>query len=270
MYLGNSSAYTSRSYLSSSLLSSILSGLAQTTTYLKPHCSSGNCTYPSFVTLGICSHCEDVTDRTIQTLEVAKRILGPTHILARVPSMTTHTNPRMVFRPGWIPVTTSGRIQRIRYIRGILSGIPKMIDIRRSSSSAMLQTYGPFNCWRPKQYLAYKVLLYNHMKSHRVQETNMWSEPPTSRVLKSTLQPLYSILRPTESAPPPGWSLPHEAWRSEPIGELLQCTRRLQGILVGRPVTLLWRGEWFETGQNAICSKLRGQVGDHQSAISNL
>ncbi|KAJ5933900.1 hypothetical protein N7454_006229 [Penicillium verhagenii] len=33
----------------------------------KPLCSSGNCTYPDFVTLGFCSHCENVTSRVNQS-----------------------------------------------------------------------------------------------------------------------------------------------------------------------------------------------------------
>ena len=45
----------------------ILSGLFQTNAALDPHCDSDyHCEYPEFITLGICSKCEDVTQETIQ------------------------------------------------------------------------------------------------------------------------------------------------------------------------------------------------------------
>jgi hypothetical protein len=71
IYSRNSSM--NANYLSSPTVSAILGGLAQTNAHLKPHCSSGNCTYPSFVTLGICSHCEDVSDRTTQSCQAHTR-----------------------------------------------------------------------------------------------------------------------------------------------------------------------------------------------------
>lgn len=50
-----------------SMMGAIMSGLAQTNRYLEPQCGSGNCTYPSFVSLGVCSHCEDFTARANQS-----------------------------------------------------------------------------------------------------------------------------------------------------------------------------------------------------------
>lgn len=110
------------------------------------------------------------------------------------------------------------------------------------------------------------IIIWNHSESEKqICEAN--HPLPGSWNLHYNLSAVYSVRR---NPPPPGWSLPYEAWRNKPIGELLQCTRRLQGILVGRLVTLLWRGELVETGRNAIYSKLQGQIGDHQSPISNL
>jgi hypothetical protein len=50
----------------------VLSGLFQTNAALDPHCDSDyHCEYPEFVTLGICSKCEDVTEETIQTCKTS-------------------------------------------------------------------------------------------------------------------------------------------------------------------------------------------------------
>lgn len=45
----------------------IFSGLSQTNNRLEPICSSGSCDYDDFITLGICSECEDVTAKATQT-----------------------------------------------------------------------------------------------------------------------------------------------------------------------------------------------------------
>lgn len=57
-------------WLPPSTLTSILSGLAQANSPPEPHCGSGNCTYPGFVTLGVCSHCEDITSKADQKCNV--------------------------------------------------------------------------------------------------------------------------------------------------------------------------------------------------------
>jgi Protein of unknown function (DUF3176) len=44
----------------------ILNGLHQTNAPLRPLCSTGNCTYPQFASLGFCSQCLDVTKKTEQ------------------------------------------------------------------------------------------------------------------------------------------------------------------------------------------------------------
>jgi hypothetical protein len=50
----------------------VLSGLFQTNAALDPHCDSDyHCEYPEFVTLGICSKCEDVTRETNQTCKTS-------------------------------------------------------------------------------------------------------------------------------------------------------------------------------------------------------
>ncbi|KAJ5611216.1 hypothetical protein N7510_007935 [Penicillium lagena] len=45
----------------------ILNGLAQSYDPLEPRCSTPNCTFPDFATLGVCSHCMDVTEKSIQS-----------------------------------------------------------------------------------------------------------------------------------------------------------------------------------------------------------
>jgi hypothetical protein len=44
----------------------ILSGVSQTYSHLAPVCSTGTCEYDDFVTLGVCTECEDITAKTSQ------------------------------------------------------------------------------------------------------------------------------------------------------------------------------------------------------------
>ncbi|KAJ5579600.1 uncharacterized protein N7459_005585 [Penicillium hispanicum] len=44
----------------------IMSGLSQTSSPLDPECPSGTCEYPDFVSLGVCSLCEDITQTAQQ------------------------------------------------------------------------------------------------------------------------------------------------------------------------------------------------------------
>ncbi|KAI9929323.1 hypothetical protein ASPWEDRAFT_28805 [Aspergillus wentii DTO 134E9] len=55
--------------LDPTMQTAILSGLAQINRPLEPGCSSSHCEYPDFATLGVCSHCDDVTEGTIQTCQ---------------------------------------------------------------------------------------------------------------------------------------------------------------------------------------------------------
>ncbi|KAE8141619.1 hypothetical protein BDV38DRAFT_296282 [Aspergillus pseudotamarii] len=52
--------------LAPSMLSSMISGLAQTNSPLAPQCSSGICKFPEFITIGVCSYCEDITSKVNQ------------------------------------------------------------------------------------------------------------------------------------------------------------------------------------------------------------
>ncbi|KAJ6008105.1 hypothetical protein N7540_012081 [Penicillium herquei] len=52
--------------LSISLPRAILSGVLLSNTSLQPECSTGSCSYPGFVSLGVCGQCKDVTEQTIQ------------------------------------------------------------------------------------------------------------------------------------------------------------------------------------------------------------
>ncbi|KAL3492056.1 hypothetical protein BJX62DRAFT_236690 [Aspergillus germanicus] len=49
------------------LTSSILAGLTQAHSPTEPQCTTNNCTYPGFVTLGICTQCEDVTSQATRS-----------------------------------------------------------------------------------------------------------------------------------------------------------------------------------------------------------
>ncbi|KAJ5766583.1 uncharacterized protein N7511_004199 [Penicillium nucicola] len=66
----------------------ILSGLFQTNTPLEPVCSTGDCQYSDFASLGICSHCEDVTMSATQVCEVSHQFGSTTF-----PTTCTYTFP---------------------------------------------------------------------------------------------------------------------------------------------------------------------------------
>lgn len=82
--------------LSPTMMTSILSGLAQTTQPLEPHCPSSSCSYPDFVTLGICSRCEDVTSQTAQTCQPepnATWFTGESPIYKKISANCTYESP---------------------------------------------------------------------------------------------------------------------------------------------------------------------------------
>ncbi|KAJ6164232.1 hypothetical protein N7470_002904 [Penicillium chermesinum] len=56
--------------ISDTMVSSLLVGLAQHTDPLASQCPTSTCTFPGFISLGFCSHCEDVTKDT-------KQVCGP-------------------------------------------------------------------------------------------------------------------------------------------------------------------------------------------------
>ncbi|KAJ5701683.1 hypothetical protein N7488_009231 [Penicillium malachiteum] len=59
----------------------ILAGLAGTSTALESVCSTGDCEYPDFISLGICSYCEDVTSKSTQFCTVStKEKIGNTSL----------------------------------------------------------------------------------------------------------------------------------------------------------------------------------------------
>ncbi|CAG8124349.1 unnamed protein product [Penicillium salamii] len=45
---------------------SVLSGMSAAYTPVEPHCSTGDCEYPDFITLGVCSKCEDITTSSVE------------------------------------------------------------------------------------------------------------------------------------------------------------------------------------------------------------
>ncbi|OJJ80738.1 DUF3176 domain-containing protein [Aspergillus glaucus CBS 516.65] len=85
--------------LSPTMNAAILNGLAQTNEPLDPQCSSGNCQYPDFVTLGFCSRCQDITSQTNQTCKVDPSIskvqskFGWSDLILHVPENCTYTLP---------------------------------------------------------------------------------------------------------------------------------------------------------------------------------
>ncbi|KAJ5735627.1 uncharacterized protein N7483_000752 [Penicillium malachiteum] len=58
------------SALDPNIISAVVSGIAQTNSALEPRCTSGDCRFPEFVTLGVCSTCDDMTAQAVQTCHV--------------------------------------------------------------------------------------------------------------------------------------------------------------------------------------------------------
>ncbi|KAJ6021994.1 hypothetical protein N7540_007498 [Penicillium herquei] len=58
------------SALDPKIISAVVSGIAQTNSALEPQCTSGDCRFGEFVSLGICSACDDMTAQAIQTCQV--------------------------------------------------------------------------------------------------------------------------------------------------------------------------------------------------------
>lgn len=82
--------------LSPSMMGAIMSGLAQTNRPLEPECGSGNCIYPSFVSLGVCSHCEDFTARANQSCQSQENSAfwdGLDTVWKEIPVNCTYTLP---------------------------------------------------------------------------------------------------------------------------------------------------------------------------------
>lgn len=84
--------------LDPSMQTAILNGLSQMNNHLEPVCTSGNCKYPDFVSLGFCSQCQDVTDQTAQacTPFPANSSASPTAaspIYSELPGNCTYTTP---------------------------------------------------------------------------------------------------------------------------------------------------------------------------------
>ncbi|OQE02684.1 hypothetical protein PENVUL_c039G00158 [Penicillium vulpinum] len=84
---------------------SVLSGISAAYTPVEPHCSTGDCEYPDFITLGICSKCEDVTSSSVQNCSALSKTwsgweergyLGDNQIPEKIPLNCTYTTPNGV------------------------------------------------------------------------------------------------------------------------------------------------------------------------------
>ncbi|CAI7592927.1 unnamed protein product [Penicillium pancosmium] len=82
--------------LAPALLTSILSGLSQTNTPLEPQCDASSCKFSEFVTLGLCSECEDVTARTNQRCKAQEDSLlwkSQPPIFKKIPITCSYQSP---------------------------------------------------------------------------------------------------------------------------------------------------------------------------------
>ena len=82
--------------LAPALLTSIMSGLSQTNAPLEPQCDASSCEFSEFVTLGLCSECEDVTARTNQRCKAQEDSLfwkGERPIFKETPINCSYQSP---------------------------------------------------------------------------------------------------------------------------------------------------------------------------------
>ncbi|KAJ5720840.1 uncharacterized protein N7483_008774 [Penicillium malachiteum] len=80
--------------LSPLLPRAILSGISLSNTSLQPECSSGSCTYPGFVSLGVCGQCKNVTEQTTQACEgYALESNGVDLVISNPSIKCTYTSP---------------------------------------------------------------------------------------------------------------------------------------------------------------------------------
>ncbi|KAJ5627440.1 hypothetical protein N7528_004867 [Penicillium herquei] len=80
--------------LSPLLPRAILSGLALSNTSLQPECSSGSCSYPKFVSLGVCGQCKNVTEQTTQVCQgSALEKEGSSWVLSDTSITCNYTSP---------------------------------------------------------------------------------------------------------------------------------------------------------------------------------
>ncbi|GMG03699.1 hypothetical protein COH20_003092 [Aspergillus flavus] len=116
--------------LAPSMLSSILSGLAQTNSPLAPQCSSGNCRFPRFTTLGICSHCEDITSKVNQTCHKSEFIqsLGEPTIQ---PQEGPHTSCRYKLSNGLEISTDASGSENNKTSTQTLDQVPNLVTLNQ-------------------------------------------------------------------------------------------------------------------------------------------
>lgn len=81
--------------LEPSMQAAIFNGLAQSNKPLNPICPSGDCEYDNFVTLGVCSQCEDITSQASQNCvpSTDQYRLTTQEWMAQIPLNCTYTSP---------------------------------------------------------------------------------------------------------------------------------------------------------------------------------
>ncbi|CAG8233233.1 unnamed protein product [Penicillium salamii] len=104
-YLPDHSYYTSSGPHDPLMEENVLSGISAAYTPVEPHCSTGDCGYPDFITLGVCSKCEDITHSSAENCSALSKtwsgwedrgFLGDDNIPENIPLNCTYTTPNGV------------------------------------------------------------------------------------------------------------------------------------------------------------------------------
>lgn len=99
------------------MLGAIINGLSQTYSSLEPSCSSRTCGYPDFVTLEICSECEDVTDKARQSCVPGFNKNGLHSWMGSIPLKCTYTSSTgFDITPGSLSLGVNSREGLLRFV----------------------------------------------------------------------------------------------------------------------------------------------------------
>lgn len=158
--------------LTASMHIAILNGLSETNRPLEPACTSEDCRYPDFVSLGICSRCENITSQVNQTCVPIPGFVQPQSIFFAyqdTPVNCTYTTPHglqyvprnvlsalddgrgngsiMLSRDKWTVVSESGTYSG--EIFGISRPIVSALEVKYAYAGDLI--YTPNNATEPEQ-----------------------------------------------------------------------------------------------------------------------
>lgn len=148
--------------LGDDMLMAIMDGVMGTNKALEPMCSTNECRYPDFVSLGICSQCEDVTARSTQFCEMVYR---PYTWNTTFPLNCTYTSPSGHLIESDIQPDTGG-------VTGDNSSVifSRPLWISSAASKSMNE--------RKPYVVSILAAKYDHLLEYKSHNTTDWEQKP--------------------------------------------------------------------------------------------